>query len=117
MQYIYVRTKSLMEKAEYTPDLTKVDFSLLKENESYEILKTLYRFQDTILAAAEKNEPSAIARYAINLAQQFSTFYNNNKIICEDSKVQEARLYLTYAVGNVLKIAAGLLGMEMPNKM
>ena len=117
MQYIYVRTKSLIEKAGYTPDLSKIDFSLLKEDEAYEILKTLYRFQDAIILAADKNEPSIVARFAIELAQEFSTFYNNNKIICEEKDVQEARLYLTYAVGNVLKIAAGLLGMEMPDKM
>lgn len=117
MQYIYVRTKSLMEKANYVPDITKVDFSLLKEDEAVEIIKALYNFQDTILASAEKNEPSIIARYLINLAQKFSTFYNNNKIITEDKAVQEARLYLTYAVGNVLKTGAELLGMEMPDKM
>ena len=117
MQYIYVRTKSLIEKAGYTPDLSKIDFSLLKEDEAYEILKTLYRFQDAIILAVDKNEPSIVARFAIELAQEFSTFYNNNKIICEEKDVQEARLYLTYAVGNVLKIAAGLLGMEMPDKM
>lgn len=117
MQYIYVRTKSLMEKANYVPDISKVDFSLLKEDETIDIIKTLYSFQDTILAAADRNEPSIIARYLISLAQKFSTFYNNNKIINEDKNVQEARLYLTYAVGNVLKIGAGLLGMEMPDKM
>ena len=117
MQYIYVRTKSLMAKANYVPDITKVNFSLLKEDEAVEIIKALYNFQDTILASAEKNEPSIIARYLINLAQKFSTFYNNNKIITEDKDVQEARLYLTYAVGNVLKTGAELLGMEMPDKM
>ena len=117
MQYIYVRTKSLMEKANYVPDISKVDFSLLKEEETIDIIKTLYSFQDTILAAADRNEPSIVARYLISLAQKFSTFYNNNKIINEDKNVQEARLYLTYAVGNVLKIGAGLLGMEMPDKM
>lgn len=117
MQYVYVRTKSLMEKANYTPDISKVDFNLLKEDEAIEIVKTLYVFQDTILASAEKNEPSIIARYLIDLAQKFSTFYNNNKIITDDVKIQEARLYLTYAVGNVLKTGAGLLGMEMPDKM
>ena len=106
-----------MEKANYVPDITKVNFSLLKEDEAVEIIKALYNFQDTILASAEKNEPSIIARYLINLAQKFSTFYNNNKIITEDKDVQEARLYLTYAVGNVLKTGAELLGMEMPDKM
>lgn len=117
MQYIYVRTKSLMEKANYVPDINKVDFSLLQEDEAIDIIKLLYDFTNTILISAEKNEPSIIARYLINLAQKFSTFYNNNKIIDDNSKLQEARLYLTYACGNVLKIGAGLLGMEMPDKM
>ena len=47
----------------------------------------------------------------------FRLFYNNNKIIDDKKELQEARLYLTYACGNVLKIGAGLLGMEMPDKM
>lgn len=117
MQYIYVRTKSLMEKANYVPDINKVDFSLLQEDEAIDIIKLLYDFTNTILTSAEKNEPSIIARYLINLAQKFSTFYNNNKIIDNNSSLQEARLYLTYACGTVLKIGAGLLGMEMPDKM
>ena len=117
MQYIYVRTKSLMEKANYIPDISKVKFDLLKEDEVIDIIKQLYDFSNTILMAAEKNEPSIVSRYLINLAQKFSTFYNNNKIIDDNKELQEARLYLTYACGNVLKIGAGLLGMEMPDKM
>ena len=117
MQYIYVRTKSLMEKANYVPDVNKVNFDLLKEDEAIDIIKLIYDFSNTIILSAEKNEPSIIARYLINLAQKFSTFYNNNKIIDDNKELQEARLYLTYACGNVLKIGAGLLGMEMPDKM
>lgn len=117
MQYIYVRTKSLMEKANFVPDINKVNFDLLQEDEVIDMAKLLYDFSNTIILAAEKNEPSIIARYLINLAQKFSTFYNNNKIINENKDLQEARLYLTYACGNVLKIGAGLLGMEMPDKM
>lgn len=117
MQYIYVRTKSLMEKANYVPEISRVNFDLLKEEEVIDIIKLLYDFSNTITLAAEKNEPSIVARYLINLAQKFSTFYNNNKIIDENKELQEARLYLTYACGNVLKIGASLLGMEMPDKM
>lgn len=117
MQYIYVRTKSLLEKTNYVPDINKVNFDLLQEDEVIDIAKLLYDFSNIILLAAEKNEPSIIARYLINLAQKFSTFYNNNKIINENKELQEARLYLTYACGNTLKIGASLLGMEMPNKM
>ena len=65
----------------------------------------------------EKNETSILARYLIELAQGYSNFYNDNKIIVEDKKVQNTRLYLTYAVGNVLKIGMKLLGIEMPTKM
>lgn len=117
MQYIYVRTKSLIEKANYVPDISKINFDLLQEDEAIDMAKLLYDFSNTIMLAAEKNEPSIIARYLINLAQKFSTFYNNNKIINENKELQEARLYLTYACGNVLKIGADLLGMEMPDKM
>ena len=49
--------------------------------------------------------------------KEYSSFYNNNKIITKDKNVQDARLYLTYAVGNILKTGANLLGIQMPNKM
>ena len=58
-----------------------------------------------------------LARYLIDLAKAYSVFYNENKIITENKDTQNARVYLTYAVGQVLKIGANLLGIEMPNKM
>ena len=67
--------------------------------------------------AAEKNEPSILARYLIDLSQSYSNFYNEHKIICEDKKTQDARLYLTSACGRVIKKGAELLGMEMPDEM
>lgn len=117
IQYIYVRTKSLIEKAGYIPNLDNINFSKLQNKESIEILKLLYRFNEFVESAAEKNEPSIIARYLIDVAQKFSTFYNEHKIITEDKTIQDARLALTYTVGIVLKTGVTLLGMEMPNKM
>lgn len=117
IQYIYVRTRSLLEKAGYVPDLENINFSKLQEKEAVETLKLLYRFNEFVTLAADKNEPSIIARYLIDVAQNFSTFYNEHKIITEDKAVQDARLALTYAVGTVLKSGVTLLGMEMPNKM
>ena len=65
----------------------------------------------------DKNEPSILSRYLINLAQNFSSFYNANKIITDEKDLQDARLYLTYAVGTILKTGAGLLGINMPDRM
>ena len=116
IQYIYVRTKSVMEKANYTPNKDMVDLNELEEN-AEELVKKLYEFEDTIKQATEKNEPSIISRYLIDIAKLYGNFYNDNKIMVDDEKVRNTRLYLTYMVGNVLKIGTGLLGIKMPNKM
>ena len=117
MQYIYVRTKGLLEKAGYIPTIQEVDFTKLQDETSLKVIKLLYQFENIIQQSAEKYEPYIIARYLIDVAQAFSSFYNENKIICEEHSTQDARLYLTYATGLVLKTGAGLLGIEMPDKM
>ena len=117
IQYIYVRTKSVLEKAGYKPSINEIDIAKLQDKESKKIIKTLYNFENTLETVIEKNETSILARYLIELAQSYSNFYNENKILGEEKDIQDARIYLTYAVGNVLKIGAKLLGIEMPDKM
>ncbi len=117
MQYIYVRTKSLLEKAGYIPEISEVDFTKLTDIQSLRVVKLIYSFEDILKQSAEKYEPYIIARYLIKLAQAFSSFYNENKIIVEEKDVQNARIYLTYATGLVLKIGAEILGIQMPEKM
>lgn len=116
IQYMYVRTKSILDKGNYSMDKNLVDITELEEH-GMELVKELYMFNDIITQAVEKNEPSIISRYLIEIAKLYSSFYNDNKIIVEDEKVKNTRLCLTYMVGNVLKIGAGLLGMEMPDRM
>ena len=117
IQYTYVRTKSLLEKAGYLPKYQEIDVEKINDEYSQEIIKLLYNFKNTLNQVIEKSEPSILARYLIDLAKAYSVFYNENKIISEDKELQNARVYLTYAVGKVLKIGANLLGIEMPEKM
>lgn len=117
IQYIYVRTKSVLEKAGYVPNINEVNFELLQDKESLKVIQTLYSFENILMSVVDKNEPSLLARYLIELAQSYSNFYNENKIIDDNKDIQNARVYLSYAVGNVLKTGAGLLGIQMPNKM
>ena len=117
IQYIYVRTKSLLDKAGYIPKIEEVDYTKLAEREAISTLKLIYMFNEVVQNAADKNEPSILARYLIDLSQSFSSFYNEHKIIVQKKDIQDARLFLTYAVGTVLKTGAELLGMEMPERM
>lgn len=117
IQYSYVRTKSVLEKAGFVPELKDIKIENLTDEYSLEILKLIYNFEDILIQVTEKNEPSILSRYLIDLAKAYSSFYNENKIIIEDKELQNARVYLTYVVGKVLKQGANLLGIEMPEKM
>ena len=117
IQYTYVRTKSVINKAGVVPRFEDVRIEKLLDDYSLEILKLIYNFEDILIQVTEKNEPSILARYLIDLAKTYSSFYNENKIIVDDKELQDARVYLTYSVGKVLKLGANLLGIQMPEKM
>lgn len=117
IQYTYVRTKSVLEKAGYLPKVEEVKEEKLLDEYSQNVVKLIYSFEDILTQVTTKEEPSILARYLIDLAKAFSSFYNENKIIVEDKALQDARVYLTACVGKVLKTGVGLLGMEMPDKM
>ena len=117
VQYTYVRANSVLNKVGMDIDINNVDFSKLQDKDSIEVIKNLAAFKDAISSAAKAYEPSIVTRYVINLAQSYSTFYNNNQIMVEDEKVKEARLALTKAVAIVLKLSLSIIGIDCPEKM
>ena len=117
IQYTYVRTKSVLEKVEKIPEFKDLKIEYLMDDSSIKILKLIYNFEEILKQVTDKNEPSILSRYLIDLAKNFSTFYNENKIITQEQDIQNARIYLTYSVGKVLKKGSELLGIKMPDKM
>lgn len=77
----------------------------------------LVGYEDAVVNAAEKYEPSIIARYVIALATAFNRFYHDRTILQADEKEKRARLLLTDFVQNILREACELLGMECPDEM
>ncbi len=114
VQYAHARAMSILRKADFTPDTTKA-YSL-NDEASWEVMKYIQRYPETVLQAAEKYEPSVIAKHAIKLAQAFNKYYANTKILVEDEQ-KEARLALVYAVTILLKEDLRLLGLYAPDKM
>ncbi len=117
IQYTYVRTKSVLEKAGNLPNIDEINKEKLLDEYAIAILKLIYEFEDILIQVTNKEEPSILARYLIDLAKAYSSFYNENKIITDDKELQNARVYLTYGVSEILKTGANLLGIEMPEKM
>ena len=117
IQYTTVRTGSVIEKAGYVPKAKEINTELLTDESSLEVIKLISVFQETIIYAMEKNEPSIIARYLLSLAKAYSVFYNQNKVVCDDLQTQNARIYLTYMTKVTLNNGLKLLGIDVPNKM
>ena len=117
IQYTYVRTKSVLEKVGYIPKVKDINVECMQDKYSQNIIKLIYNFEDVLNQVTDKNEPSILARYLIDLSKAYSNFYNENKIICDDKELQDARVFLSFATGKVLKQGAELIGMKMPNKM
>lgn len=116
-QYTYARTGSVLRKYGKTIEAVGIDYTALTDAVSYHLVKVLAGYKDAIVSAAEKNEPSIIARYVITLATAFNKFYQECPILQAEEKEKKARLLLTDSVRKILKEACGLLGMECPEEM
>ena len=114
VQYAYARIQSILRKAEFVP-ASDTNYAL-NDAESWDIIKLLQDFPSIIQRAAEKYDPSIVAKYAINLAQSFNKYYAHTRILDENPE-RDSRLALAYATGIVLKEALRLLGVDAPEKM
>ncbi len=114
VQYTCARANSVLEKSGKSFALPE---KYQPNAQEYEVIKQLSTFPQTIKDAAEKYEPSLIARYAVDLAQKYNKFYIDCKILSAEGETKHFRLSLTEAVHVTLKNALSLLGIGAPEKM
>ena len=75
-------------------------------------------FPDEIAEAAERRAPHRIAGYALELAQDFTAFYEHCKVIgAEPEEVESFRIALSRAAQRTIAISLGLLGVSAPESM
>ncbi len=112
LQYSYARINSILRK--YGKPLPeKVNFSLLKENIEFELVKELSNLQSTVERALQDTSPHIIANYVYEVAKKFSIFYHEYQVLNADNEeLKNARLILIDAIRQVIKICLGLLGIE-----
>ena len=102
MQYCYARISSILRKAN-VGEFNNIDYSYLNSESAYNLILNLNMFKDILNSALEKNEPSLISKYAINLCKLANKFYANEKVINENIEETKAKAFLLYVVKQTLK--------------
>jgi arginyl-tRNA synthetase len=118
LQYTFVRTQSILRKADYTIQSSKHTINPFHDDLSDEevvLLRTLFQFEDVIAQATADLAPSHIATYLFDLCQKFNNFYQKHKIIESEQKV--FHIGLVTIVGETIKKGLDLLGIPVPEKM
>lgn len=82
-----------------------------------DLAKRLSQYPSTLINSAEQLEPHTMTHFLRDLASEFHTYYNANKMLVDDANVRDARITLSLAVQQVLKNGLNLLGVNAPESM
>jgi len=118
VQYTHARCCSVLRKAEEQSALAaEPDWAGLADDWAQELLRIISRLPEAIADAADKNEPSMVTRGMTEVAKAYNKFYYENRILDAEAGTREARLRLTRATRDVLRLSMYLIGMEAPERM
>ena len=116
IQYTYARIQSILRKSKNSENTEVLDITLHEKEK--QLLKQLELFPEVIQNAAIQHSPALIANYTYDLVKDFNSFYQNVSILGADSdKEKTFRVALSRTVGQTIKNAFSILGIDVPERM
>ena len=120
IQYTYARIQSVLRKAKEAgieiPAQLPAGIELSEKEEG--LIQMVADFAAVVKQAGEDYSPSIIANYTYDLVKEYNQFYHDFSILREENEaVKVFRLALSENVAKVVRLAMGLLGIEVPDRM
>ncbi|WP_457615697.1 arginine--tRNA ligase [Lutibacter sp.] len=118
IQYTYARIQSILRKATFNYDVNVSENSIVLHKKERALIKQLQLFPETIQQAAKNHSPALIANYTYDLVKEYNSFYQTVPILgCENETEKIFRTQLSKKVGETIKLAFQLLGINVPERM
>jgi arginyl-tRNA synthetase len=122
LQYAHARICSVLRQAGLTPEAAEAslaDANLSPLTSPYEetLLRRIADFPGEMALAARDAAPHQVTFYLKDLAQEFHSYYNAERFLVDDGKLQRARLALAVATAQVLRNGLAVLGISAPSSM
>jgi arginyl-tRNA synthetase len=124
VQYAHARIASVLRKAGEERVAAAIDASsvpdpdLALEPAERELVKKLLAFPGEVAEAAERRAPHRIATYALELAQSFTAFYRDCRVVgAEPEELESFRIALCVAAKRTIARSLDLLGVSAPESM
>ncbi len=115
IQYTYARIQSILRKATFDTSTNNTTALHPKEKE---LIKQIELFPEVIQNAAHNHSPALVANYTYELVKEYNSFYQTVSILGEENQDKKVfRVQLSKKVSDTIKLAFGLLGIEVPERM
>lgn len=114
IQYTYARIQAILRKADF--DITK-DVTITLHEKEKELIKQIATYPEIIQQAAVNQSPALVANYTYDLVKAYNSMYQSVLIFSEVNEEKIFRVQLSSLVGNIIKSACGLLGIQVPERM